>query len=92
MMSDIFAGVFYVKSENQYTRGLIHSQIHGKKTLGTAANRSLKSCGETEQCRLKMFQRKLSNLLKNGSGFFPDQLPFLENHLKEELPIEKKEC
>ena len=28
MISDIFAGVFYVKSEN-HTRGVIHSQIDG---------------------------------------------------------------
>ena len=32
MISDIFAGMFYVKSEN-HTRGLIHSQIDGKKHL-----------------------------------------------------------
>jgi len=36
-----------------------------------------------------MFQRKLSNLLKNGSRFFSYQLPW-QNHLKEKLPIEKK--
>ena len=35
-----------------------------------------------------MFQRKLSNLLKNGSRFFSYQLQ--QNHLKEKLPIGKK--